>query len=195
MSNKNIKDMQCLIIIAHPNRNSIENNKILNTIKRTYIRAGFNVNIANLCNDVYNPFDFVGNISNMKNNAFSKSYRHLVKTSHHIVIISPTRWLSLSPLIEGFIDQVFTNNFAFKNGKPMFTEKKLMVITTSNSIKSLKWKSLNLLWVRLRVMIFPQFFKFKNIRMYQIWNVKDKTGVELNNDLSNINKIIDNLKN
>jgi len=182
--------MKCLIVIAHPNPYSIENTRLLNTVKRLYVRGGIDVNVVNLCRDGYNPFDFVGNVSNMRNNAFSKSYRHLVKTSQHILIISPVRWLSLSPLIEGFIDQVFTDQFAFKNGKPLLTGKNLTIITTSNSAEILKWKSLNLLWVRLRLMVFPQFFKFSNIRMYQIWGIRDKSNVELNRDFSRINEII-----
>jgi putative NADPH-quinone reductase len=184
--------MNCLIVIAHPNPYSIENTRLLSTVKRLYAREGFNVNVVDLYRDGYNPFDFVGDVSNMRNNAFSKSYRHLVKTSQHILIISPVRWLSLSPLIEGFIDQVFTNHFAFKNGKPLLTGKKLMIITTSTSGEILKWKSLNLLWVRLRLMIFPQFFKFGNIKMYQIWRICDKSNVELNMDFSKINGIIKN---
>ena len=182
--------MQCLIVIAHPNRNSIENKKILNTLKRVYVQSGFDVKTVDLYIDGYNPFLFFGDVSNMKDNAFSKSYRHLVKTSQHILIISPARWLSLSPMIEGFIDHVFINKFAFKDGKPLLKEKKITIITTSNSSELLKWKSLNLLWVRLRLMVFPQFFKFKNIKMYQIWNIKGKSNIELNNDLYNINKII-----
>jgi putative NADPH-quinone reductase len=95
-------------------------------------------------------------------------------------------------LIEGFIDQVFINNFAFKDGKGLLEDKKLGVIVTSTSPKSLMWKSLNILWIRLRWMVFPQIFKFNRIKMYQIWNVKKSSNPELNKHLMNIKNIVNN---
>jgi len=176
--------VKCLIIIAHPNSKSFEHKNILPTIKMLYAKAGHLVEIIDLYSDGYNPSMFIGDISNINNNAFARSYRNSVKLSDHIYIISPTRWISLSPLIEGFIDQVFIKNFAYKQGTPLMKRKKLMIITTSTSNKSLKWKTCNLLWIRLRLMVFPTIFGFNNIRTIQLWNMKDATRIELNKSLT-----------
>jgi putative NADPH-quinone reductase len=184
--------MNCLIVIAHPERTSFENTKIVKTIQQNYKRHGHQVNVVDLYLDGYNPSIFIGDISKINDNAFAKSYRHLIKTSQHIWIISPSRWLSLSPLIEGFIDQVFINGFAFKDGKGLLEDKKLSVIVTSTSPKSIKWKSLNILWIRLRLMVFPQIFKFKNINVYQIWSVKKSSNAILNSHLRSVLKIVNN---
>lgn len=184
--------MNCLIVIAHPDRTSFENTKLLKTIKMCYSKEGHVVTVVDLYLDSYNPSAFVGDLSRINDNAFARSYRHLIKTSQHIWIISPSRWLSLSPLIEGFIDQVFINNFAFKDGKGLLEDKKLGVIVTSTSPKSLRWKSLNILWIRLRLMVFPQIFKFNRIKVYQIWNVKKSSKIELNKHLHTVKNIVNN---
>lgn len=184
--------MNCLIVIAHPDRRSFENTKLVKTIQQNYKRHGHQVNVVDLYLDGYNPSFFIGDLSKINDNAFAKSYRHLIKTSQHIWIISPSRWLSLSPLVEGFIDQVFINGFAFKDGKGLLEDKKLGVIVTSTSPKSTKWKSLNILWIRLRLMVFPQIFKFKHIKVYQIWNVKKSSIIQLNSHLRNVLKIVNN---
>lgn len=184
--------MKCLIVIAHPDRRSFENTKLIKTISMCYKTVGYQIQIVDLYIDGYNPSSFVGDLSKINDNAFAKSYRHLIKTSHHIWIISPSRWLSLSPLIEGFIDQVFINNFAFKNGKGLLADKKLGVIITSTSPKLLMWKSLNILWIRLRWMVFPQIFKFNRIKIYQIWNIKKSSNLELNKHLYVIKEIVNN---
>ena len=101
----------------------------------SYKKQGFSVEVLNLYNDGYNPSLFIGDISNINNNAFAKSYRNSIKQSDHIYIISPTRWISLDPLIEGFIDQVFTKGFAFDQRSPLLKRKKLVIITTTTSNK------------------------------------------------------------
>lgn len=184
--------MNCLIVIAHPDRKSFENVKLLKTLKLNYSKAGHTVNVVDLYLDDYNPTQFVGDLSKINDNAFSKSYRHLIKTSEHIWIISPTRWLSMNPLIEGFIDQVFINGFAFKAGRGLLGDRKIGVVLTSTSPKQVRWKTLDIMWVRLKVMVFPQMFKFKNIKVYQIWNVKKSTNLELNIHLQKIIKIVNN---
>lgn len=184
--------MNCVIIIAHPDRKSFENTKLIKTIQMCYKIQGHQTQIVDLYLDGYNPSQFVGDLSKINDNAFAKSYRHLIKTSQHVWIISPSRWLSLSPLIEGFIDQVFINNFAFKDGKGLLADKKLGVIITSTSPKSLMWKSLNILWIRLRLMVFPQIFKFNKIKIYQIWNIKKSSNLELNKHLHAAKRIVNN---
>lgn len=184
--------MNCLIVIAHPDQKSFENTKLLKTLKIRYTKDGHKVTVVNLYLDEYNPSQFVGDLSRINDNAFAKSYRHLIKTSEHIWIISPTRWLSMSPLIEGFIDQVFISGFAFKAGRGLLGDRKLGVVLTSTSSKNTRWKILDIMWVRLRLMVFPQIFKFKNIKVYQIWNVKKSTNIELNAHLQKIIKIVNN---
>ena len=92
--------MKVLIVVAHPDRNSIELKNIVPTIKMSYKKRGFDVIIINLYNDGYNPSQFIGDISNINNNAFAKSYRNEVKLADRIFIVSSTRWLTLNPLIE-----------------------------------------------------------------------------------------------
>ena len=156
-----------------------------------YKKAGNEVSVLDLYSDGYNPSMFIGDLSKINDNALARSYRNYVKRADHIYIISPTRWISLSPLLEGFIDQIFIKDFAFKNGKPLLTNKKLNIIATSTSAESLRFKTFNLLWIRLRLMVFPYIFKFSNIKMNQIWNIKNKSRAQLNKDLLKIKKIIE----
>ncbi|MDC1282513.1 NAD(P)H-dependent oxidoreductase [bacterium] len=182
--------MKALIVIAHPDRKSFGHAKLVPTIKFQYKKLGYDVEVLDLYLDGYNPSSFTGDISNINNNAFARSYRHAIKTADHVFIVSPTRWLSLDPLIEGFIDQVFTKGFAYDDNRGLLGDRKLRMIVISTLPKSSTWKTLNILWIRLRVMIFPMIFKYNNIRVYQIWNVKKAGNLQLNKHLHNIKKII-----
>ena len=182
--------MKAVIVIAHPDRKALEHKNIVPTIKMSYKKKGLSVEVLNLYNDGYSPSMFIGDISNINNNAFAKAYRNSIKQADHIYIISPTRWISLDPLIEGFIDQVFTKGFAFNQRSPLLKRKKLVIITTSTSNKSLKWKTCNLLWIRMRLMVFPKIFGFKNVKMFQIWDVKSMSRLNLTKKLLTIQKYI-----
>jgi putative NADPH-quinone reductase len=182
--------LKAVIVIAHPDRKALEHKNIVPTIKMSYKKKGLSVEVLNLYNDGYSPSMFIGDISNINNNAFAKAYRNSIKQADHVYIISPTRWISLDPLIEGFIDQVFTKGFAFNQRSPLLKRKKLVIITTSTSNKSLKWKTCNLLWIRMRLMVFPKIFGFKNIKMFQIWDVKSMSRLELTKKLLTIQKYI-----
>jgi putative NADPH-quinone reductase len=171
--------MQCLIIVAHPHTQSFENNKLVKTITMSYKKKGCKVMVVDLYRDDYNPLIGI-------DNAFSKSYRHLVKTSNEICIISTERWYGLLPIVEGFIEQVFVEGFAYKSNQQLLTKKKLNLIITHDSTESNKWKSLNILKWRLKYLVFSSFFKVKNIKVHQIWNVNHKTNVELNRELQKI---------
>ena len=182
--------MKAVVVIAHPDRKALEHKNIVPTIKMSYKKKGLSVEVLNLYNDGYSPSMFIGDISNINNNAFAKAYRNSIKQADHVYIISPTRWISLDPLIEGFIDQVFTKGFAFNQRSPLLKRKKLVIITTSTSNKSLKWKTCNLLWIRMRLMVFPKIFGFKNIKMFQIWDVKSMSRLNLTKKLLTIQKYI-----
>ena len=180
--------MKVLIVVAHPDKNSIELKNIVPTINMSYKKKGYDVTIINLYNDGYNPSQFVGDISNINNNAFAKSYRNEVKLADKIFIVSSTRWLTLNPLLEGWIDQVFIKGFAFNQGTPLFKRKKLTIITTSNLKGKHRLLTLNLLWIRLRLLVFPQIFGWKGVRMIQLWGVKDLTRPQINVQLKKIQK-------
>jgi len=182
--------LKALIVIAHPDKNSIDHRNIVPTIKMSYKKKGHDVEVIDLYLGGYNPSQFVGDISNINNNAFARSYRDSLKRSDHIYIISPTRWVSLNPLIEGFIDQVFIKGFAFTQREPLLKGKKLAIVTTSTSDKSLKLKTFNLLWIRLRLIVFPKMFGFKNVKTFQIWESKSISRLKLNKKLLTIQKYI-----
>lgn len=184
--------LNCLIVVAHPNPGSIENFQLLRTIQMNYKTRGFTVNTVDLYRDGYNPSIFVGDISNLKNDAFSKSYRHLVKTSDNIVIISGSRWLSLDPLIESFIDYVFIKGFAYGDTGRLLGAKKLSVIITSNESKWFRLKTLDILRIRLKYLVFPKMFKPNNIKIIQVWNLKNLVGKQIRNLLVKINNIVNN---
>ena len=182
--------MKALIVIAHPDRNAVEHSKLISTIQFQYRKLGYVVEVLDLYDVGYNPSAFIGDVSNINNNAFAKSFRHSIKTSKHIWIISPTRWLSLDPLIEGFIDQVFIKGFAYDDTGVLLGDRKCGVIVTSTQHKSLNWKTLGILWIRLRLIVFPKMFKYNNIKVLQIWNIKQLSNLQLNKHLHNIKKII-----
>lgn len=183
--------MNCLIVIAHPNPGSFENTKLLKTIQMNYKTKGFTVITVDLYRDGYNPSTFVGDMSNLRNDAFSKSYRHLIKTSNHIVIISGSRWLSLDHLMEAFIDYVFTKGFAYDDVRGLLGERKITAIVTSNKPKVFRLKTLDILRIRLRWMVLPTMFKWNNINVLQIWNVNQLEGKAARNSLQ---KIVNNFR-
>jgi putative NADPH-quinone reductase len=69
--------MKCLIIIAHPDRKAIEHKNILPTIKMSYKKEGHHVEVVDLYRDGYNPSLFVGDMSNINNNAFAASLAYV----------------------------------------------------------------------------------------------------------------------
>lgn len=99
------KNMNNLIIIAHPDKQSFCHNGIFKTIYNTLNDNKENIDVIDLYEEKFNVFG---------DQEKTKLYQDLIVKSNRIYIISPVWWFRCTPLLESFFDQVLSPGFAYK---------------------------------------------------------------------------------
>ena len=96
--------MKNLIVIGHPNKESFCYDGIFKTVVDELDTAGEDIEIIDLYRDSFTrPRDQI-----------IKKYQNLVTWCQRIYFISPVWWFRLTPRMEIFFDEVFTQGFAYK---------------------------------------------------------------------------------
>ena len=96
--------MKNLIVIGHPDKNSFCYSGIFKTVQDELENAKEEIEIIDLYRDSFTrPRDGI-----------IKKYQNLVTWCERIYIISPVWWFRLTPRMEIFFDEVFTQGFAYK---------------------------------------------------------------------------------
>lgn len=96
--------MKNLIVIGHPNKESFCYDGIFKTVVDELDKAGEDIEIIDLYRDSFTrPRDQI-----------IKKYQNLVTWCQRIYFISPVWWFRLTPRMEIFFDEVFTQGFAYK---------------------------------------------------------------------------------
>lgn len=132
---------QHVIIYAHPNPLSFCNG-ILNTIIETLKKRNSKYILIDLYKDNFQPVlkaeDFIAiNQNTVLSDVFK--YQKIIKNNNTFTFIFPLWWVSMPAILKGFIDRVFSYNFAYnkdKNGKicALLNNKKVnIIITMGNS--------------------------------------------------------------
>lgn len=137
-SNDPQKSKQVLIVLAHPFPESF-NHSVGNIVKERLAQKGYEVKIRDLYQLGFNP---VLGLEEWKNYESADAERspdvlaeqEAITWADHLVFIYPTWWWSPPAILKGYLDRVFTPNFAFStDGAGKLTGKTVSVIQTTGS--------------------------------------------------------------
>ena len=150
--------MKNLIVIGHPDKNSFCYSGIFKTVQDELENAKEEIEIIDLYRDSFTrPRDGI-----------IKKYQNLVTWCERIYIISPVWWFRLTPRMEIFFDEVFTQGFAYKfvnitklyaYPKPFLKDKKVRTYVTHGA-PALPVVTLYLNSVKLRLVMGVYTFVF-----------------------------------
>ena len=150
--------MKNLIVIGHPDKKSFCYSGIFKTVLDVLENANEEIEIIDLYRDSFTrPRDGI-----------IKKYQNLVTWCERIYIISPVWWFRLTPRMEIFFDEVFTQGFAYKfvnitklyaYPKPFLKDKKVRTYVTHGA-PALPVITLYLNSVKLRLVMGVYTFVF-----------------------------------
>ncbi len=150
--------MKNLIIVGHPDKNSFCYNGIYKTIENELIENAEDVKTIDLYRDSFTR----------PRNDLIKKYQELVTWCERIYFVSPVWWFRLTPRMEIFFDEVFTQGFAYKfvnitklyaYPKPFLKDKKVRTYVTHGA-PSLPVITLYVNSVKLRLVMGVYTFVF-----------------------------------
>lgn len=132
-----------LIILAHPNVESF-NHAVSKTVSGRLSNKGYEVKTRDLYQLGFDPVLSLEELKNYENGDFQHAQDILAEQeailwADHLVLVFPTWWWSPPAILKGFLDRVFTPNFAFafdENGIPKVSPlngKKVSIIQTTGA--------------------------------------------------------------
>lgn len=187
--------MKNLIIIAHPDMNSFCFNGIFKTVK----------NELNTENQETKTIDLYRDSFTRPRTNLIKNYQDLISWCERIYFISPVWWFRLTPRMEIFFDEVFTQGFAYKfvnitklyaYPKPFLKDKKVRTYVTHGA-PALPVITLYLNSVKLRLVMGVYTFVFGwrfslFSKTRQFWSVPFVSDNKRSKYLNSIKKDIKN---
>ena len=187
--------MKNLIIIGHPDMNSFCYNGIFKTVK----------NELNTENQETKTIDLYRDSFTRPRTNLIKNYQDLISWSERIYFISPVWWFRLTPRMEIFFDEVFTQGFAYKfvnitklyaYPKPFLKDKKVRTYVTHGA-PALPVITLYLNSVKLRLVMGVYTFVFGwrfslFSKTRQFWSVPFVSDNKRSKYLNSIKKDIKN---
>ncbi|MDC0389112.1 NAD(P)H-dependent oxidoreductase [Flavobacteriaceae bacterium] len=187
--------MKNLIIIGHPDMNSFCYNGIFKTVK----------NELNTVNQETKTIDLYRDSFTRPRANLIKNYQDLISWCERIYFISPVWWFRLTPRMEIFFDEVFTQGFAYKfvnitklyaYPKPFLKDKKVRTYVTHGA-PALPVITLYLNSVKLRLVMGVYTFVFGwrfslFSKTRQFWSVPFVSDNKRSKYLNSIKKDIKN---
>lgn len=187
--------MKNLIIIGHPDTNSFCYNGIFKTVK----------NELNTENQETKTIDLYRDSFTRPRTNLIKNYQDLISWCERIYFISPVWWFRLTPRMEIFFDEVFTQGFAYKfvnitklyaYPKPFLKDKKVRTYVTHGA-PALPVITLYLNSVKLRLVMGVYTFVFGwrfslFSKTRQFWSVPFVSDNKRSKYLNSIKKDIKN---
>ena len=167
------------IIIAHPNPLSF-NHALLKSFVDGAKTANHDVHIIDLYKDQFNPIISLDEMRGDISDPIVENYQQQIKNADCLVFIYPVFWFRAPAIFEGWIDRVFSVNFAFKFktvfgnwGRPvgLLPCKKAIIINTYGSPAiATKYFYLNIPFRRLKRGVL-KMCGVKNIIRINFWSV------------------------
>ena len=167
------------IIIAHPNPHSF-NHALLKSFVDGAKTANHDVHIIDLYKDQFNPIISLDEMRGDISDPIVKNYQQQIKNADCLVFIYPIFWFRAPAIFEGWIDRVFSVNFAFKFktvfgnwGRPvgLLPCKKAIIINTYGSPAiATKYFYLNIPFRRLKRGVLKMCGVKKIVRV-NLWSV------------------------
>jgi len=156
-----------LFIMADPDRSGFLNKSILPTIKLAYSKNGFKTHVINIYQDGFNPMS----VDDFISLTFVKSYKHYIKISDHIHILTPTRFGGLSVATEGFINNIILREYFDKN---ILLKKKAFFHVFHQDKDRIFW--FNSIYLRLKLLI-SKAFMYTKVYQYDLNMINNRNGI------------------
>ena len=132
--------MNCLIIYSHPNPKSF-NHAIKETLKNALEAQGHEVCVRDLYALKFDPVLKAKDFALMHKKSFAsdvKKEQNHVSWADTVFFIFPVWWNSMPAITRGYLDRVFSTNFAYtEDAKGLLQGKKVAVICTFGAPKSI----------------------------------------------------------
>ncbi|MDJ1372291.1 NAD(P)H-dependent oxidoreductase [Gulosibacter molinativorax] len=135
-----------LIVVAHPVRDS-HTWRVAGTLRELLGERGASVEIADLHGEEFNPVITAEDLAHYagEGRASVDIVREHERLSRQdaVIMLSPMYWWTVSAMLKGWIDRVFTNGWAFGHGAAAGTKAELpfsrggFVLLTSGSVADL----------------------------------------------------------
>lgn len=131
--------MKALVVFGHPNPNSF-NGGILDAVTGELKQAGAEVKVKNLYAMGFNPALTMDDLQKLHSGsppADIKQEQDDIRWADMIIMISPVWWFSVTSMLRGYIDRVFSYGFAYhytsSGPEGLLKGKKGLLITTSGA--------------------------------------------------------------
>lgn len=131
--------MKALVLFGHPNPNSY-NGAVRDAVTNELQNAGAEVKVKDLYQMNFNPLLTVNDFQQMHTGSPPEDIRNeqeAISWADMIIMISPVWWMSVTAMLRGYIDRVFSYGFAYQytatGPQGLLTGKKGLLITTSGS--------------------------------------------------------------
>ncbi|MGE5372458.1 MAG: NAD(P)H-dependent oxidoreductase [Solirubrobacterales bacterium] len=128
--------MKALIIYSHPNPKSF-NAAIKEVVKEQLEQKGAEVRIRDLYAISFNPVLSANDFETLNSGKIPEDIAREqaeIAWADLLVFISPVWWLSVTAMLKGYIDRIFTQNFAFRythfGMEGLLKTKRALVFTT-----------------------------------------------------------------
>lgn len=183
--------MNILVIYTHPHRNSLNGSFLQKTLEGLEINKKVdNLEVLDLYKEDFNPvlvFNDEKRRRDMHKDQSLAKYRNQISKADTIIFIYPIWWGRPPAMLLGYIDKMFSTEFAFKYnpGKIMpeglLKNKKTICISTMKGPTGYpKLFLANAHKVLMKKALFS-FVGIKNVRFFEFGNMEKKEGKQIRN--------------
>jgi NAD(P)H dehydrogenase (quinone) len=134
--------MKYLIIYAHPNESSL-NNQLLKNVIESLQKEQQEIEIRDLYKIQFNPVLSLADMEGQrigKVDAIVQQEQDYISWADHLVFIYPIWWTGMPAIMKGYIDRVFSYGFAYRYDqgvqRGLFTGKMATIINTQGKSKA-----------------------------------------------------------
>ncbi|MGE5381757.1 MAG: NAD(P)H-dependent oxidoreductase [Methylocystaceae bacterium] len=131
--------MKALVLFGHPNPNSY-NGAVRDAVVTELQNTGAEVKVKDLYQMNFNPLLTVNDFQQLHAGSPPedvKSEQDAISWADMIIMVSPVWWMSVTSMLRGYIDRVFSYGFAYQytatGPQGLLTGKRGLLITTSGS--------------------------------------------------------------
>lgn len=177
--------MKVLLIYTYPNHNSLNYTFLQNIIKGSKENSKIlELQVLDLYEEKFNPllvFNEQKRRRDMHTDSSMEKYREQIMWADKIVFIYPIWWGRPPAMLMGYIDQLFSSNFAYKDKKGLFPEgllkgKSVVCVSTMKGPTNYPLFWLNNAHKVLMKRALFSFVGIKKVKFFEFGNMETPKG-------------------
>lgn len=177
--------MKVLLIYTYPNHNSLNYTFLQNIIKGSKENSKISeLQVLDLYEEKFNPllvFNEQKRRRDMHTDLSMEKYRKQIMWADKIVFIYPIWWGRPPAMLMGYIDQLFSSNFAYKDKKGLFPEgllkgKSVVCVSTMKGPTNYPLFWLNNAHKVLMKRALFSFVGIKKVKFFEFGNMETPKG-------------------